>query len=249
MATHSHTTIHINAAPTMGTAAGSGDTKKASKTKTSTPIDESESVLKNAQILSAPATLLPPEVLEKKANSTKTTSNAAKPVITTVGPMAVSEKCLLDINIEDHIVTSGDSDSDIESEGKKFQKNRHSSKSRRKKSNKIAKMKTEEEDNDSSENDTTSSTSEEDKGKKVQPPLHSLHFSNKPLCTPTFLPRKPRKENTPTSSQNATKPPKSRRKKQPCNPGPQSLKTATSILDTISTALASVLKPATSSGI
>ncbi len=118
MATNLHTILHINTAPTIGTIPTMKDAaEEAPKTEPSTsapaPAETTKSPLRTAQTLTAPATLLPPETLAQKAKSSKTVSNADKPVITKIGPQTAVE---YSSDVEEATDTTSSSDED---EGKK----------------------------------------------------------------------------------------------------------------------------------
>lgn len=76
---------------------------------TSAPADATKSPLHTVQTLTAPATLLPPETLAQKAKSSKTFSNADKPVITKIGPQAAVE---YSSDVEEATDTTSSSDED-----------------------------------------------------------------------------------------------------------------------------------------
>jgi len=94
MATNPHTILHINTAPTIGTIPTMKDAAEEApepEPSTSAPADTTKSPLHTAQTLTAPATLLPAETLAQKAKSSRTVSNADKPVITKIGPQTALE--------------------------------------------------------------------------------------------------------------------------------------------------------------
>jgi len=112
MATNPHTILHINTAPTMGTTPTMKDAAEEApepEPSTSASADTTKSPLLTAQTLTAPATLLPAETLAQKAKSSKTVSNADKPVITKIGPQTAVE---YSSDVEEANDTTSSSDED-----------------------------------------------------------------------------------------------------------------------------------------